>query len=329
MSASITLQPGAELCHLPVLRLASGGELHGGVVAFERQGPVDAPLVIVLGGISADRHVSAFAGVPGPGWWEGIVGPGQAIDTERLRVLAIDWLGGAGSSSGPRADEVYPFVDTADQAVAIAAVLDHLEVPVVHAWVGSSYGGMVGLQFAAKYPQRLQRLCAIGAAHESCVQASAWRAVQRGIVELGIARGCAPTALSLARALAMTTYRSPQELQHRFAGRPALVAGRVRFPVQDWLQARGDEFARRFPPAAFLCLNASIDAHRVDPKSIPVPTWLLGFDSDQLVPIWQLRELAASLPSLQSFREARSWYGHDGFLKEPLAVRALLREVLA
>ncbi|HEU4417372.1 MAG TPA: homoserine O-acetyltransferase, partial [Planctomycetota bacterium] len=77
MSAVITLPVGAELCHLPAsFPLARGGVLEGAVLAFERQGPVRAPVVVVLGGISAGRHVSAHAAVPGPGWWQDFVGPG-------------------------------------------------------------------------------------------------------------------------------------------------------------------------------------------------------------------------------------------------------------
>ena len=182
MSAAITLPAGVELCHLPAqFPLAHGGVLAGASLAFERQGPVDAPVVVVLGGISAGRHVSAHRAVQGPGWWEGFVGEGQAIDTARYSVLSFDWLGGAGCSTAPASGESFPFVGTEDQAAALAHLLTALRIEKVAALVGSSYGGMVGLQFAAAFPQRVARLCAIAAPHESHPQASAWRAVQRGI----------------------------------------------------------------------------------------------------------------------------------------------------
>jgi homoserine O-acetyltransferase len=328
---SVTVPAGVELCHLPSpLRLSRGGELHGAVLAFERQGPKDAPTVVVLGGISAGCHVSAHVGVRGPGWWEGFVGDGLAIDTTRLQVLAIDWLGGIGASSGPAGSDGFPFVGTDDQADAILQLLDVLGIRVLHGWVGSSYGGMVGLQFAARHPARLRALAAIGAAHRSHPLASGWRSVQRRIVELGVQQGFAAEAIALARQLAMTTYRSAAEFEQRFPGAPTFGQdGKVRFPVEDYLAARGAEFAQRFPPGAFLCLNASIDAHRVAPSAVVVPTWLCSFDSDQLVPPWLVRELAAGLGQLRRHRELHSIYGHDAFLKERYALQGFLQEVLS
>ena len=330
MSATITLPRGVELCHLPRhFALARGGVLDGAVLAFERQGALDAPVVVVLGGISAGRHVSGHPAVPGDGWWEDFVGERRAIDTERFSVLSFDWLGGCGNSTSPGAGEAFPFVATEDQATALLQLLDTLRIERVHTLVGSSYGGMVGLQFAAQHPHRLHRLAAIAAPQASHPQASAWRAVQRGMVELGLRTGAGREALALARALAMTTYRTPVELRERFAAAPTFAGQTMRLPVQDWLEARGASFAERWLPEQFLCLCNSIDAHRVDPTQVRVPTWLLGFVGDQLVPPSQVRELARRLPTLSAHREVRSRHGHDAFLKERQVVSTFLREVLA
>jgi homoserine O-acetyltransferase len=319
MSSAVTLPEGAELCHLPALPLAQGGELRSAVLAFERQGPPDAPAVVVLGGISAGRHASAHARVPGPGWWDAFVGDGLPVDTRRVQVLAVDWLGGIGASSGPSNGPAGGPIATQDQADAVAALLDELRIPRLRAWIGCSYGGMVGLQFAARHPQRLSRLLAVAAAHKTHPQASAWRAVQQGIVELGIAHGCERQALALARQLAMTTYRSPQELAARFA----------EAPVQDWLAHHGEAFAARWSAAAFLCLVRSIDAHRVDPAQVAVDTWLASFDSDQLVPAADVRALARALPRCVQHRQLATVHGHDAFLKERRLLAPLLREVLS
>ncbi len=329
MSAAVTLPQGVSICHLAARTTARGDRLVGAQMAFERQGPADAPAVLVLGGISAGRHVSAHREVHGPGWWEGFVGEGLPIDTTRLQVLGVDWLGGVGCSTAPAAGEPFPFVGSDDQADAIAELLDRLRIARVHALVGSSYGGMVGLQFAARHGRRLDRLVAIAAAHESHAQASAWRAVQRGIVALGVDAGRERQALALARQLAMTTYRSPQELGRRFAGPPRFGAAGVRLPVQDWLEARGEAFAEAWTAERFLCLCASIDAHVVDPAAVVVPTTLVSFDSDQLVPRSDVRDLARRLPQLVRHVELASPFGHDAFLKERRALGGLLREVLA
>jgi homoserine O-acetyltransferase len=126
----------------------------------------------------------------------------------------------------------------------------------------------------------------------------------------------------------MTTYRTPVELQQRFGGVASFSGQGHRFPVQDWLEARGAAFAGDWLPEQFLCLNNSIDAHRVDPARVTTPTWLLGFATDQLVPPSQLADLAQALPQLRAHREVASLFGHDAFLKEHAAVSAFVREVL-
>ena len=110
---------------------------------------------------------------------------------------------------------------------------------------------------------------------------------------------------------------------------PELRDGDVVYPVHDWLAARGAAFAQHWAAEQFLCLNRSIDAHAIDPRTVTVPSWLLAFVGDQLVPPSEVRELALQLPELRAHRELRSRYGHDAFLKEPVHLGAFLREVLS
>src|SRR5690606_22014669 len=136
------------------------------------------------------------------------------------------------------------------QARAIAALLDHLGIARLHAIVGASYGGMVALAFAALFPERVGRVVAIGAAHESHPMATALRALQRRVVRLGLAAGAQREGLAIARGMARTTYRSAVEFARRCAGAPEWVeaagpgaqsepqagaARRARFPVEGYL----------------------------------------------------------------------------------------------
>ena len=282
-------------------------------------GPVGAPLLAVLGGISADRRVTGDADAPG--WWDSLCGAGRAIDPARQRILGIDWLGAR--------DLGAPAVDTADQADALAALLDTLALPRLHALVGSSYGAMVGLVFAARHPQRLRRLVAIAGAHRAHPQAAALRAVQRSVVRFGIARGEPEQAVALARQLAMIGYRSPRELAKRFGAPATLQDGRVRVAAEDWLQAAGERFAQHFDAERFLGLSESIDLHAVAPAAVRVPTTLIGFSSDQLVPLADLCALQHGLGAPCELHVLDSDYGHDAFLKEAVALGALLRGCLA
>ncbi|MCK5943562.1 MAG: alpha/beta fold hydrolase, partial [Planctomycetes bacterium] len=242
------------------------------------------------------------------------------------QVLSFDWLGGAGASTAPAAGEPFPFVDTRDQARALWALCDALRVERLHAVVGCSYGGMVAQHVAALAPERCRRLVSIAAAHRSDPQASAWRLVQRRIVELSLRRGLDPQAraqhLALARGLAMTTYRSPHELRERFSG------GLDDDALSGWLDARGARFAAAWNAEQFLCCNRSIDAHRIDPAEVTAAAFVCAFDSDQLVPARDVLEFALGLPDLRGHRELRTAYGHDGFLKETAAVSAFVREAL-
>ncbi|MCC6669421.1 MAG: homoserine O-succinyltransferase [Planctomycetes bacterium] len=333
MSPATTLGAGAGLLHLSTpFTLEQGGTLRGGVLAYSWYGTPDRPVVVVLGGISAGRHVSACGTDAARGWWEEQVGPGRAIDTRRWAVLGIDWLGGAGASSGPASHDPggarFPLVSSADQARALGLLLDHLGVATVHGVVGASFGGMVALHLAAQRPRSVARLILLGAAHRSHPLASAWRAVQRGIVELGLRSGAARDGVALARGLAMTTYRTAEEFRERFADPPRADGLEVRSPVQEYLAARGAAFAAACDAHAFLRLNQAIDLHRIDPATVTAPATIVGFSGDQLVPPGDVAELARLYGGRHRLVCLATRFGHDAFLKETEAVAALLREGL-
>ncbi|HJP97830.1 MAG TPA: alpha/beta hydrolase, partial [Rhodanobacteraceae bacterium] len=195
-------------------------------------------------------------------------------------------------------------------------------------FVGASYGAMVGLAFAGRHGGRVGGLVALAGAHRPHPFATAQRAVQRGIVKLGLDRGCVDEALSLARQLALTTYRSAEEVGRRFAGGAEYRDGRFRLPVQDWLELHGRRFVGRFDARRYLELSESIDLHDIDPKTVRVPTTLIGFASDRLVPLADLCELQQRLGASATLDVVETPYGHDGFLKEHERLAPLLREAL-
>lgn len=312
--------------------LESGGTLEGARLAWELCGDPRKPLVAVLGGISADAHACAHAGDPRPGWWPGVAGAGFTLDPARFRLLGIDYLAGPGDSSGPGAGGRTPFpaLTPGDQAAALAAVLDHLGVPRLRAIVGGSYGGMVALAFASRFPGRVECAVVLAAAHEPDPRAAAVRAIQRRIVALGLELGARDEALALARALALTTYRSGAEFRARFPGGAEITeGGEVRVAAEDYLDHQGRRFVDRLDAARFQVLSASVDLHRVDPATLGIPVTLVGFEDDDVAPPCTMRALAAQLPPGSTLTEIPSRYGHDGFLKETTAVGAVIRRALA
>jgi homoserine O-acetyltransferase len=280
-------------------------------IDFEIVGPDTAPVILVLGGISADRHVC-------DGWWSAIAGSGRALDTDSHRVLGVEYLDGGRAPDGRPAR----VVTTHDQADAIAAVLDEIDVEQVHAIIGASYGGMVALAFAERYPDRLQRLVVIGAAHRAHPMATARRLIQRRIVELGLGTGRPKEALAIARELAMTTYRSDVEFERRFEMRDLDV-------IDSYLRHHGDAFARRFPVERFLALSLSSDLHRVVPSRIRTPTTLVAAEHDSLVPRRQVQELARQLGAPCRLVDLPTIHGHDAFLIDTDSLSHILRNALA
>lgn len=288
-------------------------------LCYELLGDPVAPVVCVAGGISAHRHVAASAAYPEPGWWDGQVGAGRPLDPAHVAVLAIDWLGADGALDA--------IIDPADQADALAALIDALRIDVLAAFVGSSYGAMVGLQFAARHGARVRRLVAISGTHRAHPYASAWRALQRRAVALGALQCDEAHGVALARQLAMLSYRTPEEFDARF-GAASVVHGRVRVGADAYLDHCGATYAARTPATALLRLSESIDLQALEPEAIGVPVEVVAVAQDRLVPLDDARELAGRL------RDARlhvlhSHYGHDAFLKEPDAIARVLRGALA
>jgi homoserine O-acetyltransferase len=305
-------------------RLHHGDPLPAPRAAFRLVGPADAPVVAVLGGISAHRHLI------GPeGWWSAVVGPRLGVDTLKFRVLGLDYLGGLGGSSTPDGAAAFPPVSSIDQAEVLREVMRHLRLRSLHAIVGASYGGMVALSFAARHPALLDRIVIVSAADRPQVLSTAWRSVQRQIVREAIARGDGPSGLKLARALAMATYRSQTEFAMRFSGPPVRDAERFRFPVEGYLFARGDDYVQKYRAESFLALSESIDLHRVDPGEVRTPATLVAVREDQLVPFVDMQALAARLAGPARLVEVSSIFGHDAFLKESAVLNPILQNALA
>jgi homoserine O-acetyltransferase len=305
-----------------------GGALNAVQVAWRLEGANNAPVILVIGGISAGRHVAANEDPSVPqGWWKQVIGPGLALDTRHFQVLGIDFLGGSGATTGPKPGQRdFPSISAFDQVEVLRHLLAHLHIDTLHAVVGASYGGMVALALGEVAPHLAKHLVVISAAHRTHPMSTAWRSVQRSIVKYALSHNEGAEGLCLARALAMATYRSPAEFAQRFADAPARTDKGFVFPVEQYLFARGDAYAASYVPESFVCLSESIDLHRVNPQAIKVPTMLVAVVEDQLVPLSDMRELQLQLAGPARLHELSSLYGHDTFLKETDALRKIFAQ---
>lgn len=309
------------------LDLHLGGSLEAVQVAWRLVGREGAPVIAVLGGISAGRYVTDSEAVRG--WWRDIVGPGKALDTSVFRVLGFDFLGGSGETTGPQSNQNdFPAISSFDQAMILSQLLGGLGIAHLHAIVGASYGGMVALAFAERFPHQVSHIVAISAADRANPMSTAWRSVQRAMVRYALAKGDGAEGLRLARALAMATYRSPQEFAVRFSAPASREQGRYVFPVEKYLLSRGDAYATTYRAEAFVCLSESIDLHAVEAEKITTPTTLIAVKEDQLVPLDDMRALRDRLAGERELFELSSLFGHDAFLKEQEALRTIFARVL-
>ena len=319
-----------ELILNELLSLHFGGQLFPVQIAWRLEGAAHAPVVLVIGGISAGRYVVATTDPLAPaGWWKNVMGPGLALDTHQYQVLGIDFIGGSGTSTGPkRGQKDFPSISAFDQVNAIAQLLKHLNIEQLHAVIGASYGAMVALALGQAKPELAQRLIAISGAHRTHPMSTAWRSVQRATVRYALTHGEGAEGLRLARALAMATYRSSDEFAQRFADEPQRTANGFVFPVEQYLFSRGDAYAATYIPESFVCLSESIDLHRVDPEQITVPTTLVAIHEDQLVPFSDMQELHENLGGPAKLVSMSSLYGHDAFLKEADALQDIFAQAL-
>lgn len=281
-------------------------------------GPEEAPVVIALGGISANRHAcDGLAGLEKnvSGWWRDLVGSGCVLDTRKFRILSFDFF-----PDDATAKVLAARVSPMDQARLLEFVCSFLNIQKLHAFVGASYGGMVGLSFAQLFPERLERLVVACASHRPHPLGAAWRSIQRKIVRLGLGANQPEKALSLARELGMTTYRTAEEFGQRFTSGDE---------VRDYLESRGSDFLKKMSPERYLCLSESIDLHQINPEKITTPVTLIAFRQDQLVPVEDVRVLQAKLPKVIAYHEYDSLYGHDAFLKEVTLMSEALTQALS
>ena len=257
------------------------------------------PVAVVLGGISADRCVADQADARG--WWREMIAQRGPLDLDHWRCASFDYIG---------VDRSIPLTPR-DHAAVLALALERAGVDVVDCLIGASFGGMVALSFAALYPERLKRLCVLSAAHRPSPMAQAWRAVQRGILQLADECGRPEEGVALARALAMTTYRTQEEFSQRFSCREEADGG-----AAGYVFARGRDYARKVSAQRFSSLSAAIDRHFEPPEQIETPTLIVGAEEDMICPITDLEELHARLSGPSRLIRLSSPFGHDAFLKE-------------
>jgi len=376
---------------LPVpLALDCGRQLHPIRIAYETYGtlsPARDNVILVCHALSGDAHAAGYSATPvaagtrdgfraderdgagarGLGWWDGMIGPGKAFDTEKFFVVSTNLLGGCRGTTGPSSPNPetgrpygsdFPVITVADMVRAERAFLEQLGITRLAAVAGGSLGGMQALEWAVLYGNDVDAIIPIASTHALQPQGVAWNAIARSAITSDpdwqgghyYGTGRAPNAgMGVARMVGHITYLSAQSLGDKF-GRRLQFAKDIRyeltapeFEVESYLRYQADSFVKRFDANTYLYTSRALtyfDLARQYGKgrladalrNVSARTLLIAFSSDWLYPPSCSEELAAALRSLGKDVELHvidAPYGHDCFLLEEARQVPIIQQFLA
>jgi len=350
--------------------LEGGGSLRDITIAFETWGALDADggnAVLVCHALTGDSHAAGplVDGHAAAGWWDGLIGPGKALDTDRYFVVCANVLGGCQGTTGPSSPHPddgrpyasrFPVVSIRDWVRTQAALADHLGIDRWLTAVGGSMGGMMVLELAIMFPDRVRSIIPIATCVAATAQQIGWWSTGRRVIHLDrgfrggdyydAAPGDGPhQGLALARMISQITFRSDDVFTDRF-GREVVepLNGGFslwqRFEVERYLEYHGDKLVRRFDANTYLLVTKAMDLHDVGRgrggveaalRRIKAPVLAIGISSDILYPAYQSREIVAGIVAAggdAEYVELDSPHGHDAFLLEFDQVADALTEFL-
>ena len=334
------------------LLLENGETLASVAIAYETYGQLDPDLanaVLVLHALSGDAHAAGYhQGGKDPGWWDAMIGPGKAFDTDKYFVICSNVLGGCKGSTGPSSlDPVtgkhygldFPQITIGDMVDCQRQLVDHLGIGRLLAVVGGSMGGMQVLSWMVKYPDRIRSAIPIATTAKHSPQQIAFNEAGRLAImadpdwQAGHYYEGAPPSkgLAVARMIGHITYMSDMSMAEKFGRQKKENALQARFTadfeVEGYLRYRGDSFVRRFDANTYLYITKAMDLFDAfDGKpvqeafeGVSAKVLVVAFKSDWLYPAYQSQEIvrACKIAGVEtSYCEVHSTYGHDAFLLE-------------
>ena len=336
--------------------LEHGDRLSGVNVAYETYGKINnekSNAILVCHALSGDAHAGGWHKEDEkPGWWDIIIGPGKALDTDKFFVICSNVLGGCKGTTGPSSINSktgkpycldFPFITVKDMVNVQKMLLDHLDIDKLFAVVGGSFGGMQVLQWCVSYPDMVRLAVPIATSAYSSPQQIAFNEVGRRAITSdpdwisGNYYGRTPPArgLSLARMIGHITYLSDESMHQKF-GRKLQDKSEygfdftsLDFQVESYLSYHGDAFVKRFDANSYLYITKAIDYFDLTKKgslslaealkSVKAKFLVISISSDWLYPPYQCKEIAEALSANDidvRHCTVRSNYGHDAFLLE-------------
>ena len=372
------------------LSLDCGRDLHPVRIAYETYGrlsPARDNVILVCHALSGDAHAAGYSRTPATvgtrdgfraderdagkgaalGWWDGMIGPGKAFDTNEFFVVSTNLLGGCRGTTGPSSPNPvtgrpygtdFPVITVADMVRAERALLHELGITRLAAVSGGSLGGMQALEWAVRYPDEVQAIIPIASTHALQPQGVAWNAIARNAIMAdpewraghyyGTGRG--PVAgMGVARMIGHMTYLSAPALTTKFGRRLQrgddirYLLNEPEFEIESYLRHQAESFVKRFDANTYLYMSRALSyfdlarqhgGGRLDEavRGVTARTLLIAFSSDWLYPPVGSEELAAALRACGRQVELHvidAPYGHDCFLLEEARHTPIIREFLA
>ena len=372
------------------VRLDCGRQLYPVRIAYETYGTLSAArdnVILVCHALSGDAHAAGFSKSPvgegtrdgfgaedrdgtagrGLGWWDGMIGPGKAFDTNRFFVVSTNLLGGCRGTTGPASTNPatgrpygseFPVITVADMVRTERAFLDQLGIARLAAVAGGSLGGMQALEWAILYPDQVDAIVVIASTHALQPQGVAWNAIARNAITADpdwqdghyYGTGRAPNAgMGVARMVGHITYLSAMSVREKF-GRRLQFSDDIRydlrepeFQVENYLRHQAETFVKRFDANTYLYTSRALTyfdlarqygkgtlEHAL--KDVRARTLLIAFSSDWLYPPSGSEELAAALRATGKDVELHvidAPYGHDCFLLEEARQTPMIQAFLS
>lgn len=369
------------------LPLDSGRALAPVRIAYEHYGklaPAKDNVVLVCHALSGDAHAAGWSDDPdapttvdgmgaaergrsGLGWWDGMIGPGKAFDTDRFHVVCTNLIGSCRGSTGPgsvdpRTGRVYgsdfPVITVGDMVRAQRMFFRQLGIDRIYAASGGSLGGMQALEWAVQFPGEIQRIVPIAATARLGAQGVAWNAIARSAImadpdwQAGHYEGTGrkpDRGIKIARMVGHITYLSDQGVREKF-GRGlqdrdaySFTLTEPDFQIESYLRYQADAFAKRFDANAYLYISRALtyfDLARTYGAGsleralarVKADALLISFSSDWLYPSRDSAEIERALRANGTRAKhvvIDASYGHDSFLLEEARMTELIREFLA
>ncbi len=343
-----------ECCESPQeLKLKGGQRLGPITVAYETYGNLNnqkSNAILIFHALSGDAHAAGWhEEAKNPGWWDGMIGPGKAFDTNKYFVICANVLGSCKGSTGPASINPktgkpyglsFPVVTIEDMVEVQKLLIDHLGIKKLLSTAGGSMGGLLALKWSVLYPETTASVITIATNHRHTAQQIALHEVCRQAIMSDpdwqggdyYGKSIPARGLALSRMIGHITYMSEKSMDDKF-GRKLIGKEKVGydftqdFEVENYLKYRGDSFVQRFDANSYLYLTKTLDYFDLAEEGALVSTFrnvtanflVISFSSDWLYPSYQSTELVRALKANDidvSNIEINTNYGHDSFLVE-------------